>query len=170
MLRIKGEYSISENGPVLKAGSWSIDTFKENSLTGRIFGLRQRFYNCISKAFSHYLSYEYAPLARALILGDRTGISRRQYDMFKKSGTAHLIAISGMHISFLAAIIYMMLEKVFSRTLLLFSIIIILLFYNFILGPGASVMRATIWVAGCRSCQVPGKGNSGRLMCFAYPL
>jgi ComEC/Rec2-related protein len=148
VLDIVGELKLAKNIPVLEA--WSVDfaLSTDRSLGGAAFRLRQRFYKCISGAFSNYLKTDHAALARALILGDRRYLTENQYDIFKQSGTAHLIAISGMHISFLAAIIYLVLGKVFRKPMLLLMLALILLFYNFILGSAASVMRATIWVLG----------------------
>lgn len=146
LLEIAGEIHLDGNSPILKTDGSSIEYTTDNSLAGRIFKLRQRFYICISGAFSHYLESENAALANALILGDRRRISRYRYDAFKKSGTAHLIAISGMHISFLAAIIYVLLKKTLKGAAVMVMLVTILVFYNFLLGPGASVMRATVWV------------------------
>lgn len=145
-LNIGGEVSVSGNDFILKADSNSIGFSERETFFDRLFGFRQRIYNCINQTYTHYLDYDTGPFARALILGDRTGISERHYDMFRKSGTAHLMAISGMHISFLTAFIFIILEKICSRHLLIAFIIIMLLLYNFILDLRASVMRSTIWV------------------------
>jgi competence protein ComEC len=145
-LEILGELKVQGGKLVLEA--WSAENIVSSSWGSVFFKLRQKFYRCINEAFSHYLKYDNAALARALILGDRRNISNNQYEIFRKSGTAHLIAISGMHISFLAAIIYLIMEKICKKSILIFMLSVILLFYNFILGPAASVMRATIWVLG----------------------
>jgi len=136
-----------------------------------VFGFRQRIYRCIERTFAYNLDYRYGPLARALILGDRTGISDYQYDGFKKSGTAHLIAISGMHISFLALIIYMILGRAVKKPLLVVFITIILIMYNFILDLRPGVMRATIWVL---SAIIAGSWNrergSSRILCISFVI
>jgi len=45
-------------------------------------------------------------LALGLFLGDRRGIPRRQQDEFTRAGTAHLLAISGLHVGLFASAIY----------------------------------------------------------------
>lgn len=40
-------------------------------------------------------------LGRALLLGDRSGMDAEVSDLFKRTGTAHLLALSGMHVSLL---------------------------------------------------------------------
>jgi len=169
ILDIKGDLYISGSEIFLKANSSNIEFMERDGPYEIVFGFRQRIYRCIERTFAYNLAYRYTPLARALILGDRTGISDYQYDSFKKSGTAHLIAISGMHISFLALIIYMILGKAVKKPLLVAFIIIILMMYNFILDSKASVMRATIWVL---SAIIAGSWNrergSSRILCISF--
>ncbi len=169
ILNIEGELYVTGGDIFIKANSSNIEFLERNGPYDMIFGFRQKIYRCIERTFTHDLDYRHSPLARALILGDRTGISKYQYDRFKKSGTAHLMAISGMHISFLALIIYIILGKVVKKPLLIAFIIIILILYNFILGPGASIMRATIWVL---SAIIAGSWNrergSSRILCISF--
>jgi competence protein ComEC len=42
-------------------------------------------------------------LGRALLLGDRSGMDAEISDLFRRTGTAHLLALSGMHVSLLFA-------------------------------------------------------------------
>jgi len=171
ILGIKGELYITGGDIFIKANSSNIEFTERDGLYDMVFGFRQKIYRCIERTFTHNLDYRHAPLARALILGDRTGISKYQYDGFKKSGTAHLIAISGMHISFLALIIYIVLGKAVKKPLLIAFIIIILILYNFILDPRASIMRATIWVL---SAIIAGSWNrehgSSRILCISFMI
>jgi competence protein ComEC len=43
---------------------------------------------------------------KALVLGDRSDISVEQWDVFRKTGTSHLIAISGLHIGLVSALVF----------------------------------------------------------------
>ncbi len=45
-------------------------------------------------------------LLRALILGDRTGITSRTYDAFARTGLLHLISLSGLHVGLLLALVW----------------------------------------------------------------
>ena len=42
----------------------------------------------------------------ALLVGDRSGLSDQQWLLFRKTGTAHLVAISGLHLGLLATASY----------------------------------------------------------------
>jgi len=123
------------------------------------YNIRQRFYRCISGVFYKSLKYEHAALCEALILGNRNNLSSYISDNFRKSGIYHLLAISGMHISFFIIIIFALLRLIFrwfsadehrrarSGTILLIAIILIIVLYNFITGTRASVMRASVMSA-----------------------
>ena len=50
----------------------------------------------------NHLSAQSAALARALLIGDRSRITTSQQDSLIATGTAHLLAISGMHIGLMA--------------------------------------------------------------------
>jgi competence protein ComEC len=43
---------------------------------------------------------------KALVLGDRSGITSDQWDVFRHTGTSHLIAISGLHIGLVSALLF----------------------------------------------------------------
>ena len=42
-------------------------------------------------------------VVRALLVGDRSGIDRAMWEVFRSSGTSHLMAISGLHVGLVAA-------------------------------------------------------------------
>ena len=52
------------------------------------------------------LSRRAAGVIGALVVGDRSGLSREDKAMFAATGTSHLIAISGLHIGLIAALAY----------------------------------------------------------------
>ncbi|MBB5393491.1 MULTISPECIES: DNA internalization-related competence protein ComEC/Rec2 [unclassified Herbaspirillum] len=45
----------------------------------------------------------YAPVVAALVMGDQRGISQSDWSIFNRTGIGHLMAISGLHITMLAA-------------------------------------------------------------------
>ncbi len=58
---------------------------------------------------------ERAALLSALVIGDRSGISREAWQAFTRSGTNHLIAISGLHIGMVAGLVYFLVSGVWRR-------------------------------------------------------
>ncbi len=53
------------------------------------------------------------PMMKALILGDRTGITTDHYDQMQRIGVAHIIAISGLHVGFVAFFFIWFFKRVF---------------------------------------------------------
>ncbi len=51
-------------------------------------------------------------LVRALAIGDRGGVSEHQWDVLRTTGTAHLMAISGLHIGMAAASVYWVIVRI----------------------------------------------------------
>ncbi|PCH84964.1 MAG: DNA internalization-related competence protein ComEC/Rec2 [Piscirickettsiaceae bacterium] len=49
---------------------------------------------------------QYTAIINALVIGDKSAIDQRQWDVFRKTGTSHLIAISGLHIGLVSALMF----------------------------------------------------------------
>lgn len=47
-------------------------------------------------------------LVVALAIGDESGISNKQWDVLRRTGTAHLVAVSGSHIGLVAGLVFIM--------------------------------------------------------------
>ena len=61
---------------------------------------------------------DFGGIINALAVGVRTGISDEQWQVFRDTGTAHLIAISGLHIGMVAAMAYFLGQWLWRHTLL----------------------------------------------------
>ena len=91
-----------------------------------------------------------APLVKALLTGDRSGLSRQTVATFRESGASHLLALSGLH----AGILYLFLSKFLSilgnsMTIRRFRGIAILLaaaFYTLMTGASPSMVRAFLFI------------------------
>jgi ComEC/Rec2-related protein len=126
------------------------------NISQKIFNIRSKFYACIRNTFYNSLDYNAAALCEAIILGNTNNISEKTIADFRKSGIYHLIAISGLHITFfiyLATIFLNFILRLLSAgrkglRILRFTsfifIILVLFLYNFIAGEKASALRATV--------------------------
>ena len=65
--------------------------------------LRQNLYDGLSSFTS---STNYTGILIALAMGERTGITPQQWQVFRATGTSHLVAISGLHIGLLAGFVF----------------------------------------------------------------
>ena len=86
-----------------------------------------------------------APLVTALITGDKTQLPDGVYSALRRSGLAHVIAVSGLHVSFLAGLITTLLGR--RRRLSAVVGICLLFFFTAVAGNTPSVQRAAFMQA-----------------------
>ncbi|MCH5156433.1 MAG: ComEC/Rec2 family competence protein [Clostridiales bacterium] len=84
----------------------------------------------------------------ALLTGDRGAISDDVYYAFSRAGILHLLAVSGLHVGFIVAIICLALKRLCLHPLIEGALVLIpSFFYAYICAFTPSVMRAVVMVA-----------------------
>ena len=123
---------------------------------GNIFKLRlERFRAYLKRFIMENSSSPEGEIIQAMILGDQKEIPKEVMENFNKTGTTHIIAISGFNIgiiAFLSFIVIRLIMKSSTYLLLRFNIvkvstvfaIVPVIIYTFIAGMGISVVRAAI--------------------------
>ena len=81
-----------------------------------------------------------APFAAALVTGDKDGLPGSLYTAFQRAGLAHVVAVSGLHVSFLSGLIASLLRN--RRRLSALVSICLLFFFAAVVGNTPSVLRA----------------------------
>ena len=91
------------------------------------------------------MSQEVTGISYAVLFGDRALVDDSVYSAFQDTGTAHILAVSGLHVSFLIALIYLLLSLCRVKGWYQFAIIfVVLLAYCYICNFAPSVLRASI--------------------------
>ena len=86
---------------------------------------------------------EHAPLLNAMFWGVKGGISDSVYDAFRSCGIAHILALSGLHVSFVAGALNRLTRR--ARPKVKFYISIVVLFaYCAIAAFPSSLIRASV--------------------------
>lgn len=99
----------------------------------------------LKKSYDSISNEKDAGLYESIIIGDKEGLTEDINDLYKNNGIAHLLAISGMHISIIGLTLYMLLRKVGIHFLsCAVSSIAVILCYGIMTGNGVSTMRALI--------------------------
>jgi competence protein ComEC len=99
----------------------------------------------IKRVFERLLDSSQEGMISAMVLGDRGGIARDLKQVFVNTGTAHIIAISGMNMSIIAVIVFFIFKCFgFSRRWQLITTSLFLFTYAFITGWSPSVVRASL--------------------------
>jgi len=98
----------------IHAVGYVVESKRNHLLPGRAGGillrLRQRFVDRVEALVG---GTRRAGILNALVVGARHGISPRQWEQFARTGTSHLVAISGLHIGLAAAGGYLVTFTVF---------------------------------------------------------
>lgn len=87
---------------------------------------------------------EKANLLKGILLGETRGIQEELKEKFQTANISHILAISGMHISYLMIGMKILFQKLMGKKKSQIVTIIILIFYTFITGFSPSVVRAVI--------------------------
>lgn len=79
------------------------------------------------------------------MFGDKTYLNHDLYDAYKGAGVAHLLAVSGLHVGLVVAIIYWILNKLKVKGWYRVAIVVALLFgYAYLCNFSYSILRASI--------------------------
>ena len=99
----------------------------------------------IKQNFYSRLDSDTAGICTALILGDKEGLDENLYDDISSSGLAHVLAVSGLHITTLSTALFFILRKSkINSKVALVIVFLITLFYCFLCDFTASSLRALI--------------------------
>lgn len=117
---------------------------------------------------------------RALIIGDRSGLDAEAQNRLRRSGTSHLIAISGLHLALIAGLIYLLLRHLTAalpprwrggvqpHTIALQATLLCALTYALLTGAAAPVLRAWLMLAVLTLCwHWPGLGGGRQALKLA---
>lgn len=86
-----------------------------------------------------------AGLVRGLVLGDRSGLSRRVLDEFQTCGVVHILAVSGLHVGIVLAGVGWPLVRVFGRKWWQLPVLVLSAWaYAALTGGNPPVVRASI--------------------------
>ena len=120
-----------------------------------------------------------AGFAYAVLVGDKSILSDDYYSTFKNAGLAHILAVSGLHVGFLVALVNIILKlcKVKGKYRF-FAVLGILLIYNILCNFSPSVFRASVMsiclllglVLGERNDILSNLSLAGIIILLAMPL
>ena len=103
-----------------------------------------------------------AALTQALLLGLRRGAPRNVSDMFRRSGTAYLLAISGLHVSIVLALGLGVAHWLLGRRRVLYLLMPLALMWGYVLLAGVppSALRAGLMGSVYLLALATGRGAS----------
>jgi len=106
----------------------------------KIFGLKDRFELAINKSISE----PNASFVNGIILGSRQNIPDEIKEAFNKTGTTHILAISGYNIMIISWAVLAGLVYFFRRRTAFWISIVVIILFTILTGASASVVRASL--------------------------
>ncbi len=103
-----------------------------------------QFKQTIITVFQNVLPAEAAAFLGGLTLGDRQDFSKEFQTQLSRSGTTHLVALSGYNIAVIAAVVASIFGKFFSQTITFYLSTGMIVLFTLMTGASASVVRAAI--------------------------
>ena len=116
--------------------------------TGQKYTLADKTKNIIKESLSSSMSTKNAFFAYSALFGDKLELPTSMRNSFSASGAAHLIAVSGLHVGLIVAIITFILNKLKAKDWVTFLVCFLLIgLYAYICNFSISVCRA--WIMTC---------------------
>src|SRR3989338_3797573 len=106
----------------------------------KIFGLKNRFELAINKSISE----PNASFINGIILGSRQNIPEEMKEAFNKTGTTHILAISGYNIMIISWAVLAGLVYFFRRRKAFWISVVVIILFTVLTGASASVVRASL--------------------------
>ena len=127
---------------------WTVCTLKEYEILPASYSLIDRYQRFLFRSkcrFLDSLDENLKPFLNAVLFGETAGLDEDVYDDFRNNGTAHILAVSGLHIG----ILYSLLRKLTGEKITLMSFAFMLLFflsYGSLAMWSPSVTRAIVMI------------------------
>jgi competence protein ComEC len=91
------------------------------------------------------LFFPQSEFATALLTGNRDYVPKEVMESFRRSGTIHILAVSGLHVGFISLFLFLIL-RIFRvpQTVAYIIVALVIVFYMIFIGEAPSVRRASV--------------------------
>jgi len=135
----------------------------------------------LAREFAAKFSAETAGVLDAALLGNRYNVSHASADRFRAGGTFHVLVIAGLHISFVAGVVFLLVRRLTRRRLLQFICAVSFVWaYVIAVGAHEPVVRAALMFTlavfapivarRTKSLNAIGAASLGLLICWPGDL
>ncbi|MBR3002412.1 MAG: ComEC/Rec2 family competence protein [Clostridia bacterium] len=117
---------------------------EKNNIFGNVYKYIYEVRNKIKQNVKKYLNNDIYPIYLGLMLGDTSYIDTDVKEQFRDSNMSHILAVSGMHISYIILGVSMFFNKALGKKKSKIVTIFILIIFSFITGFSPSIVRACV--------------------------
>lgn len=142
--------SIYENGNIAKGiyARGSLNSYAEIEIRScedkplYYYALKAR--QTVENSVYHLLPKKQAAFVAAVLIGDRSGLSETEKEMFRTAGISHIAAVSGFHITVIAQLLFFFLKFLMNKRKASLLSVIVIFSYMAAVGFSPSVFRAGV--------------------------
>ncbi len=125
--------------------SGKLESFNRTEYKDVVLGTVENLRNYIRKWLFSNMSYESAATVSALVFGDKSYFSNDFYDNVRASGVAHVMVVSGMHLSVIVTLILKITERfIYNSKLKATVMLLTVLLLSAVCGFTKSILRAGV--------------------------
>lgn len=136
--------------------------FSADGIASLCHDLQEGFSDHVDKVFG-----DHAPIAKGLLVNDTRDIDERTQTAFKRSGTSHILAVSGMHISLLMGALEMLLRTLRVRKGVRIAVVSLsALLFLALTAFAASAVRSVIMLYAVYLCYILYEENDAQTSLF----
>ncbi|MEF9990753.1 MAG: ComEC/Rec2 family competence protein [Romboutsia sp.] len=92
-----------------------------------------------------YLYKNNSDFINSILIGEKENLTQEEKKVFSKTGTSHIIAISGFHVGILCGVVAFIMKKI-NRFYKLIVLILIMMLYSLMVGSPPSIIRAVVFM------------------------
>ncbi len=139
-LRSRGVHAVFE-------GHTATLTVEQKTRKNGFYGVSNRLKRYIAGVNSALLFFPQSDFATALLTGNRETVPDEVMERFIRSGTLHILAVSGLHVGFIGFFLFLLLRSVRVPTVIIYAAVgCATFFYMLFIGDSPSVRRASLMV------------------------
>lgn len=121
--------------------------------------------------YEEILPEKHAGIVSAILLGDKAGLDEDTKALYQKNGIAHILAISGLHVSLLGMGLFSVIRRCGSPLIPAAAVtVMILMFYGFLTEFGVSTQRAVGMLILAMLAKILGRSYDSRSACAVCAL
>lgn len=127
---------------------------------------RSNFFTIVGRLKSYcrdtnrYLYREESSILNSLVIGDKSDLDEKMMERFRRAGTSHILAISGLHMDIIFGAVMFIVGNVMKKSRLFF-VSALIIFYWMVSGFAISALRAIIMVFVLNFSSLIYKRNDG---------
>ncbi|MBS1911601.1 MAG: ComEC/Rec2 family competence protein [Bacteroidetes bacterium] len=100
---------------------------------------------------------EEGAIVRALLVGDRSGIDPETAALYSRTGTVHVLSVSGLHVGVIALLLFVLVSWIPNRPVQLLLFAALIAPYVLLTGAQAPILRSAIMAVTLMGARVAGR-------------